>query len=240
MLSTRRVCVRIFEINWRRCNVNTWATPARVCTSAAQLTTPTFRFQIKQHISKALIKPNSSTALFSSKAEDYALVDDGTPDDAHYDMDNLVFGALGLSAETRHVTRPEPGLILKVVLGKWPSRPPEIFAEDFLKKNPLLEHKVNEAWEAGSFKNIRRLKILQTRNVEKIGYNRSYTDNPPNAFYKSPYRGNAVEGFEEYLAHNELLFDKASRGGGDRYYAKSFSIIQSSGTGKSRLVHQVR
>ncbi|KAH8109487.1 hypothetical protein DFH11DRAFT_1812607 [Phellopilus nigrolimitatus] len=154
-------------------------------------------------------------------------------------MDKSVFGEFNLPVETRHILRPKSHVILAVVLTNWSSNSLEIHAKDFLEKNPLLEHKVYEAWEAGSFKNIRRLKILQTRNVEEIEYVSSYMGPLPRAFYKSPYRGNAVEGFEEYLAHNELLFNKANRGGGDRYYAKSFSIVQSSGTGKSRLVHHL-
>lgn len=47
---------------------------------------------------------------------------------------------------------------------------------------------------------------------------------------KGEYHGTAVDGFYEYLTHNENLFRKGT------YYAKVSSIFQSSGTGKSILL----
>ena len=53
-----------------------------------------------------------------------------------------------------------------------------------------------------------------------------------------PYVGNAVDGFYEYLKTNNQKFSGSAL---ERpYYAKFCSIVQSSGTGKSRLMTEVR
>ena len=51
------------------------------------------------------------------------------------------------------------------------------------------------------------------------------------------YYGTAVDGFYDYLTKNEHKFQFQEP---DSYYAKFCSIVQSSGTGKSRLVTEVR
>ena len=51
------------------------------------------------------------------------------------------------------------------------------------------------------------------------------------------YYGAAVEGFYEYLTHNETLFKTVDN---PKYYAKLCSIVQSSGTGKSRMLAEVK
>ncbi|KAH8117054.1 hypothetical protein DFH11DRAFT_1542207 [Phellopilus nigrolimitatus] len=59
------------------------------------------------------------------------------------------------------------------------------------------------------------------------------------AFYETTYRGTAADLFLDYLFHNDELFKERKRSGGLRYYAKVLSIVQSSGTGKSRMVHEL-
>ncbi|KAG2140084.1 hypothetical protein DEU56DRAFT_798548 [Suillus clintonianus] len=56
--------------------------------------------------------------------------------------------------------------------------------------------------------------------------------------FSRPYVGKAVDGFYEYLKDNNIKF----RGGGISrpYYAKFCSIVQSFGTGKSRLLTELR
>ena len=49
----------------------------------------------------------------------------------------------------------------------------------------------------------------------------------------SPYRGCAPDAFYEYLAENNAAFDV---GRVRRYHGKFCSIVQSSGTGKTRLM----
>ena len=51
--------------------------------------------------------------------------------------------------------------------------------------------------------------------------------------FQQDYRGMAVDAFLEYLKDNEEKYGKGT------YYAKFCSIIQSSGTGKSRLLCEV-
>jgi len=50
-----------------------------------------------------------------------------------------------------------------------------------------------------------------------------------------PYIGEAVDGFFDYLASNNKKFSEAER----LYYGKFCSIVQSSGSGKSRLLTEV-
>ncbi|KAF8548189.1 hypothetical protein OG21DRAFT_1526653 [Imleria badia] len=52
------------------------------------------------------------------------------------------------------------------------------------------------------------------------------------------YRGAAVDGFYEYLTHNERVF-KAQQNPTPGYYAKFCSIVQCSGTGKSRMLTEL-
>jgi hypothetical protein len=51
--------------------------------------------------------------------------------------------------------------------------------------------------------------------------------------FQQNYRGVAVDGFLEYLRDNEKKFREGT------YYGKFCSIVQSSGTGKSRLLCEV-
>ena len=51
--------------------------------------------------------------------------------------------------------------------------------------------------------------------------------------FEAKYHGAAIEGFHEYLTENESLFKDKE---GPAYYARFCSIVQSSGTGKSRLL----
>ncbi len=53
--------------------------------------------------------------------------------------------------------------------------------------------------------------------------------------FQDPYRGSAVDGFYNYLKDNDRKFDYDNQ-----YYAKFCNIVQSSGTGKSRLMCEVR
>ncbi|KAG2341865.1 hypothetical protein BDR05DRAFT_964934, partial [Suillus weaverae] len=54
-----------------------------------------------------------------------------------------------------------------------------------------------------------------------------------------PYVGEAVDGFYDYLEKNDKKF-KGSGRSWRPYYAKFCSIVQSSGTGKSRLMTELR
>ncbi|KAG1784931.1 uncharacterized protein HD556DRAFT_1451244 [Suillus plorans] len=54
--------------------------------------------------------------------------------------------------------------------------------------------------------------------------------------FSSPYIGLAAGGFYEYLKNNNIEFRTSSKS----YYGKFCSIVQSSGTGKSRLILELR
>ncbi|KAG1762984.1 hypothetical protein EV702DRAFT_1052031 [Suillus placidus] len=78
----------------------------------------------------------------------------------------------------------------------------------------------------------------QTRSFSQIA---DLDEDRPDFLYESfvrPYIGKAVDGFYEYLKTNNMKF----KGSGlERpYYAKFCSIVQSSGTGKSRLMTELR
>ncbi|KAG2114169.1 uncharacterized protein F5147DRAFT_678222 [Suillus discolor] len=54
--------------------------------------------------------------------------------------------------------------------------------------------------------------------------------------FSSPYIGRAADSFYEYLTNNNIDFRTSSKS----YYGKFCSIVQSSGTGKSRLILELR
>ncbi|KAG2141359.1 hypothetical protein DEU56DRAFT_911465 [Suillus clintonianus] len=56
--------------------------------------------------------------------------------------------------------------------------------------------------------------------------------------FSRPYVGKAVDGFYEYLKENNIKYK--GRGIQSLYYAKFCSIVQSSGTGKSRVLTELR
>ena len=76
-------------------------------------------------------------------------------------------------------------------------------------------------------------------HVRRI-FNEAPNDNLYGSFDR-PYVGNAVDGFYEYLKTNNRNFIGHEFHTLDRpYYGKFCSIVQSSGTGKSRLMTEVR
>ncbi|KAI6135505.1 hypothetical protein EV401DRAFT_2192055 [Pisolithus croceorrhizus] len=114
-----------------------------------------------------------------------------------------------------------------------------------LGSQPALLTMLRVAWNSKSYRDIRNLEILQAPNriltaeegkLERI---ESRTDLLHRAFV-SPYRGKAVDAFCEYLEQNNKKFDLYEPDGTPQYYGKFCSIVQSSGTGKSRLLLEVR
>ncbi|KAG2138999.1 hypothetical protein DEU56DRAFT_330798 [Suillus clintonianus] len=86
---------------------------------------------------------------------------------------------------------------------------------------------------------VRRFRPVVSTSLSYAGY---ILDKDQSAFlYESfvrPYIGKAMDGFYEYLKSNNEMF--RARGLGRPYYAKFCSIVQSSGTGKSRLMTELR
>ncbi|KIJ11786.1 hypothetical protein PAXINDRAFT_171618, partial [Paxillus involutus ATCC 200175] len=108
-------------------------------------------------------------------------------------------------------------------------------AKALIIKHPELTEMLDTAWKYKSYGDIRNLVILQ---VEKDSDDGEYVW-PLTGKMKAelglsltkPYRGAAVDAFYEYLEQNQKDFS-----GGTNYYARYCSIVQSSGTGKTRLM----
>ncbi|KAH7890575.1 hypothetical protein F5I97DRAFT_1836558 [Phlebopus sp. FC_14] len=99
-----------------------------------------------------------------------------------------------------------------------------------IDQNDDLADLLETALETKQFAGIRNLAIL--------GKPRTRNDAPVGALKKSfiaRYEGDAPNGFYEYLTRNNAEFHRSSM----KYYAKFCSIVQSSGTGKSRLMMQM-
>ncbi|KAI6042758.1 hypothetical protein EDC04DRAFT_2891606 [Pisolithus marmoratus] len=114
-------------------------------------------------------------------------------------------------------------------------------ARALIASQPQLVTMLDAAWSSGSYRDIRNLgqhdpflgpsanpfSVRNTSTTWAVDYGRVYT---------SAYYGKAVDGFCEYLEHNNKMFTYGPHGGPPKYYAKLCSIVQSSGTGKSRLL----
>ncbi|KAI9566680.1 hypothetical protein HD554DRAFT_2040055 [Boletus coccyginus] len=113
---------------------------------------------------------------------------------------------------------------------------------NLIKTHEELRAMLASAWKRKSFREIRNLAILRapqseskpstptptasTDTLEDLHHNLSGS-------FGAKYRGAAVDGFYEYLTRNEKLFKTVSN---PKYYARFCSIVQSSGTGKSRTL----
>ncbi|KAG0700650.1 hypothetical protein DFH29DRAFT_930758 [Suillus ampliporus] len=112
--------------------------------------------------------------------------------------------------------------------------------EEILQHHPKLMDMIRDAYQTRSFTHIAELKMFhKSESVDPPTH--IPDEDRPDFLYDSfvrPYVGNAVDGFYEYLKTNNNKF----RGGGltRSYYAKFCSIVQSSGTGKSRLMTELR
>ncbi|KAI6043608.1 hypothetical protein EDC04DRAFT_2890753 [Pisolithus marmoratus] len=67
----------------------------------------------------------------------------------------------------------------------------------------------------------------------------AHQSQPGRKAFTAPYRGKAVDAFCQYLEQRNKKFDPYGPGRAPKYYDKFCSIIQSSGTGKSRLLLEV-
>ncbi|KAI9464849.1 hypothetical protein HD554DRAFT_2315779 [Boletus coccyginus] len=101
------------------------------------------------------------------------------------------------------------------------------------------------AWRRKSYREIRNLAILrapQSESKPSTPTPTASTDTLEDLYQKlsgsfgAKYRGAAADGFYEYLTHNEKLFKTVNN---PRFYAKFCSIVQSSGTGKSRMLTEL-
>ncbi|KAG1737634.1 hypothetical protein EDB19DRAFT_1909614 [Suillus lakei] len=118
--------------------------------------------------------------------------------------------------------------------------PPD-FAKDIVERHPQLREMIRQACQTKSFSPIIDLKILQTDTSPPVRSELAQDDDELDRLhdsFKTPYIGKAVDGFYEYLKNNNNKF--RGKGISRPYYAKFCSIVQSSGTGKSRLITELR
>ncbi|KAG1762739.1 hypothetical protein EV702DRAFT_1206236 [Suillus placidus] len=112
---------------------------------------------------------------------------------------------------------------------------------EILQQHPELRRMICHACQTRSFSQIADLEIFQIPQAcdspARSARDEDRPDFPYDPFVR-PYIGKAVDGFYEYLKTNNMKF----KGNGlERpYYAKFCSIVQSSGTGKSRLMTELR
>ncbi|KAH7905770.1 hypothetical protein BJ138DRAFT_1130306 [Hygrophoropsis aurantiaca] len=114
-------------------------------------------------------------------------------------------------------------------------------AEELLKNRPHLQQAIREAFGARSFEKVRNMRMLWSSKAKALEPRQTEPSvNQVADLHKSfnrPYHGAAVDGFYEYLTKCNKMF---SANNPSAYYAKFCSIVQSSGTGKSRLMTELR
>ncbi|KAF8592712.1 hypothetical protein K439DRAFT_1656117 [Ramaria rubella] len=109
--------------------------------------------------------------------------------------------------------------------------------EDLVKTEDGLIAELQDAWSKRSFAGIRTLRILQNPNlISKVSFpkralgilNREVLQNAIASAWNLPYEG----------IHHSLLYNNIKKMTRSKPYSNSVAVIQSSGTGKSRMVHE--
>ncbi|KAF9232755.1 hypothetical protein BU15DRAFT_67188 [Melanogaster broomeanus] len=99
-------------------------------------------------------------------------------------------------------------------------------AKELIRAHLELSDMLKTAWKDQSYRDIRNLyKVIDALTpAMKQELARSFN---------TTYRGGALDAFVEYLENNQRKFEQG------KYYGKFCSIVQSSGTGKTRLMLEV-
>ncbi|KAH8117060.1 hypothetical protein DFH11DRAFT_1148974 [Phellopilus nigrolimitatus] len=182
--------------------------------------------------------------------DEHSLVDSGFTDDEHKDMDdNTWFAIRKLKIDLKSPSLADLATVIAVVVNESPTpwlKLNELYrnkdeATALLRRNKTIEAMLRKIMSngngKGSFKELRQLRILQDQGQNLPKY--ELLGIGSRAFYETTYRGTAADLFLDYLFHNDELFEQRENRGGLHYYAKVLSIVQSSGTGKSRMVHEL-
>ncbi|KAG2344166.1 hypothetical protein BDR05DRAFT_195947 [Suillus weaverae] len=119
---------------------------------------------------------------------------------------------------------------------------PDMLTLATTQQHSQLRKMMRNACQTSSYSRILDLKMLQKSDASspmwpELAQGQDEFEFLYDSFVR-PYIGEAVDGFYEYLKNNHTKF----KGGGRLrpYYAKFCSIVQSSGTGKSRLMTELR
>ncbi|KAH7919076.1 hypothetical protein BV22DRAFT_1134113 [Leucogyrophana mollusca] len=114
-------------------------------------------------------------------------------------------------------------------------------AKGLLREYPELYEEVRHAFKTRELEGLVSCTILWPPKTEVIGGQKNSPSSTHTAdLHKSfvrPFRGAAVDGLYEYLTNNNAKFSNPDS---SPQYAKFCSIVQSSGTGKSRLMTELR
>ncbi|KAF9239620.1 hypothetical protein BU15DRAFT_74474 [Melanogaster broomeanus] len=109
-------------------------------------------------------------------------------------------------------------------------------AVELITTHPELSDMLNTAWKDQSYRDVRNLAILQIPSEESYMQINGLTPTMKQSLarsYNTKYRGGALDAFVEYLENNQRKFEQTEQ---RKYYGKFCSIVQSSGTGKTRLM----
>ncbi|KAH7884825.1 hypothetical protein F5I97DRAFT_1929649 [Phlebopus sp. FC_14] len=172
-------------------------------------------------------------------------VSDPWDDEQHKVLDAAIHGAIHplVSMPRDNPVAILPAIILLITNGdqqrmKMPDA--AVLSQHSEQLFALLDEAVN--LEQPTYRELRKLQILRapkdTVKPEDISNkpNPQHIEALQHSFQKLEYRGRAVEGFFRYLTYNNELFCLEDQ----KYYGKFCSIVQSSGTGKSRLLTELR
>ncbi|KAH7906207.1 hypothetical protein BJ138DRAFT_659186 [Hygrophoropsis aurantiaca] len=110
-------------------------------------------------------------------------------------------------------------------------------ARQLLKEHPELQEAIRDAFRDRSFASIRNITMLWSPQARRVQPRQSLDDGMVLRLSKSfirPYIGAAADGFFEYLKEN------SRRLAAHFFYSGFCSVVQSSGTGKSRLMLELR
>ncbi|EAU82803.2 hypothetical protein CC1G_11320 [Coprinopsis cinerea okayama7 len=168
-------------------------------------------------------------------------------EEEHQQFDNLICNAMALDPHLLEDDDPIPFLagLLAHVLTQIKNRTKKAInstPEDLLLHHPPLKDALQQAWRTRSFKKIRNLKILRKQGSPIIGVETTFASAPGYTAtfhsWKTPFRGSAdatlLAVIKAYLQWTQTL-----RGINGAPYSNLVPIINSSGTGKSRVVDQL-
>ncbi|KAH8117055.1 hypothetical protein DFH11DRAFT_1741889 [Phellopilus nigrolimitatus] len=212
--------------------------------------------EVARRLCMVLADSNHKLVQMSGSAPSLdSLVDNGISNDEHKDMDVTTWFVIRkLKIDLKSPSLADLATVIALVVNESPTSRIKLNklyrneddATALLRRNKTIEAMLRKIMSNGngngSFKELRQLRILQAPGFsppKKDDVTAVNTEFLSRAFYDTGYRGTAADLFLNYVLHNDGLFQEHNASGGPRYYGKFLSIVQSSGTGKSRMVHEL-
>ncbi|TDL14331.1 hypothetical protein BD410DRAFT_778936 [Rickenella mellea] len=144
---------------------------------------------------------------------------------------------------------PTPMLVLSVVLEVLRKKYTgdlqlvRAYSDEIIGANPGLEKELEAAWQSGEFESTMRLAALWSTNTQfepkRFLSNMTVEVEALRIAYNYPYIGNAARTFLAYLNDMHTFFQRPGSVRIGAPYGKVVSIVQSSGTGKSRMLKEL-